>query len=176
MADAELTAALKLAKSKKMFFAFVPKGTDGKLIVSKTKIPPKLIAEAKKEIGGGAAVTGKCFGDSGTLVFQVAKAAPATLAATIKKVAKRDTGMIIDPDVQLAGDADVEEEEATTTAAPSAGASAAAAPAAAAAAAPAASPQGNVAGIQKALQKLGYDPGKIDGIMGPHTQAAIKKF
>jgi peptidoglycan hydrolase-like protein with peptidoglycan-binding domain len=33
-----------------------------------------------------------------------------------------------------------------------------------------------VAGIQKALQKLGFDPGKIDGIMGPHTQAAIKQF
>jgi hypothetical protein len=33
-----------------------------------------------------------------------------------------------------------------------------------------------VAGNQKALQKLGFDPGKIDGIMGPHTKAAIKKF
>ena len=43
MADAELTAALKQAKSKKMFFAFVPKGTDGKLIISKAKIPAKLI-------------------------------------------------------------------------------------------------------------------------------------
>jgi peptidoglycan hydrolase-like protein with peptidoglycan-binding domain len=31
-------------------------------------------------------------------------------------------------------------------------------------------------GIQKALKKLGYDPGAIDGIMGPHTQAAVKQF
>ena len=41
---------------------------------------------------------------------------------------------------------------------------------------PAAGGQGNVTGIQKLLQKLGYDPGKIDGIMGPHTKEAIKKF
>jgi hypothetical protein len=66
MPDADLAAALKQAKSKKMFFAFVPKGSDGKLIVSKAKVPPKLIAEAKKEIGGGTAVTGMCFGDGKT--------------------------------------------------------------------------------------------------------------
>jgi WD40 repeat protein len=53
MPDAELTTALKQAKSKKMFFALVPKGAEGKLIVAKKKILPKEIAEAKKEIGGG---------------------------------------------------------------------------------------------------------------------------
>ena len=37
--DADLIAGLKLAKGgKKMFFAFIPKGSDGKLIVSKKKI------------------------------------------------------------------------------------------------------------------------------------------
>jgi hypothetical protein len=70
MADASLAAALKQAKSKKMFFAFVGKGTDSKLIVSRTRIAPKEIAAAKKETGGGMAVTGKCFGDGSTsLVF-----------------------------------------------------------------------------------------------------------
>src|SRR5262249_51004083 len=104
---------LKEVKSKKMFFAFVPKGADGKLIVSKTKIPPKLIAEAKKALGGGNAVTGKCFGgDGGAMVFQVAKAAPPALAAAVKKVAKRDTGLTIDPDFQLAGDAAAGEQTA----------------------------------------------------------------
>ncbi len=49
-------------------------------------------------------------------------------------------------------------------------------PAPAPAAPPAAPGQANVKGIQKALQKLGYDPGKIDGLMGPNTTAAIKKF
>jgi hypothetical protein len=116
--DAELTLALKQAKSKKMFFAFVPKGADGKLIVSKTKIPPKLIAETKKEIGGGTAITGKCFGDSGAMVFQVAKAAPATLAAALKKVIHRDAGLTMTPDLQLSAEAEVEEEEATAAAGP----------------------------------------------------------
>ncbi len=111
MPDAELKAALNLAKSKKMFFAFIPKGgSDGKLIVSKVKISPKQIADAKKEIGGGTAVTGKCFSDGKTMVFQVAKAAPGTMGATLKKVSQRDAGLTIIPDVQLAGDADAEEE------------------------------------------------------------------
>jgi hypothetical protein len=59
MPDAELQTAIQMAKSKKKFFAFIPKGgSDGQLIVSKAKIPPKQIAAAKKEIGGGNAVTG----------------------------------------------------------------------------------------------------------------------
>jgi len=113
MPDTELLTALKMAKSKKMFFAFIPKGgSDGHLIVSKVKIPPKRIAEAKKEHGGGAPVTGKCIGgDNGAMLFQVAKAAPPALAAAVKKVAKRDTGLSIDPEFQLAGDADAEEQD-----------------------------------------------------------------
>jgi peptidoglycan hydrolase-like protein with peptidoglycan-binding domain len=160
------------------------------LIVSRTKIPSKDIAAAKKEMGG-MAVTGKCFGDgSNSLVFLVAKPPAATLGAAIKKVAQRDAGVIIAPDVQLASDADADEDEgagaaatpaAAAAAAPAgtaAGTAAAAAPAGTAPgqAAPAAGGQGKVADIQKALQKLGFDPGKVDGLMGPHTQAAIKKF
>jgi hypothetical protein len=103
MPEANLTMAIKQAKSKKMFFAFVPKGSEGKLLVSKTKIPPKEIADAKKEIGGGAPVTGKCFGDGSGMVFQVAKQAAPTLAPALKKVVKRDTGLTIDPDVRQAG-------------------------------------------------------------------------
>jgi hypothetical protein len=175
MPDANLAAALKQAKSKKMFFAFVPKGSDGKLIVSKMKIPAKLIAEAKKQVGGGTAVTGKCFGDGRALVFQVTRSAPSTMGSALKKVAQRDAGLVIIPDVQVAGDADAEEEEvnaAASTDAAAEGAASAAAPAAR----PAAASQGNVTGIQKALQKLGYDPGRIDGLMSPQTQAAIKQL
>ena len=35
---------------------------------------------------------------------------------------------------------------------------------------------GTLAGVQFALEKLGYDPGKIDGIDGPNTHAAVKSF
>jgi peptidoglycan hydrolase-like protein with peptidoglycan-binding domain len=31
-------------------------------------------------------------------------------------------------------------------------------------------------GVQKALSKLGFDPGKIDGIDGPNTQKAVRAF
>jgi peptidoglycan hydrolase-like protein with peptidoglycan-binding domain len=185
MADANLATALKQAKSKKMFFAFVGKGTDGKLIVSRTKVPAKDIAAAKKQTGGSMAVTGRCFGDgSSSLVFLVAKPPAATLGAALKKVAQRDAGVTIAPDVQLADDADDDDDSnAAATAAPAAaptpvaaGAAAAAPAAPVGATSPAAPGHGDVADIQKALQKLGYDPGKIDGLMGPHTQAAIKKF
>jgi len=181
--DTDLLDGLKRAKSKKMFFAFIPKGADGKLIVSMKKIPAKEIAEAKKEIGGGTPVTGKCIGPVNNLVFYTAKQAAPTVAAAVKKVVKRDAGLTVVPDFQVAADADAEETQdtgaaAAGAAAPPAGAAAAgaAAPPAAPAAPPPPAGQARVLGIQKALQKLGYDPGKIDGIMGPHTHAAVKKF
>jgi peptidoglycan hydrolase-like protein with peptidoglycan-binding domain len=30
--------------------------------------------------------------------------------------------------------------------------------------------------VQSALSKLGYDPGKIDGLDGPNTQKAVRAF
>ena len=59
MADLDLATALKMAKGKKMYFAFLLKGSEGTLIVSKKKVPPKQIAEAKKELGGGGENTTK---------------------------------------------------------------------------------------------------------------------
>jgi hypothetical protein len=108
--DDDLAAALKMAKTREMFFAFLPRGSDGTLIVSKTKIPTKEIAEAKREMGGGTLVTGKCSGPLSELVFEVARKAPSTMAATLRKVVKRDTGLTIAPDVRLAGDEDEEDE------------------------------------------------------------------
>lgn len=34
----------------------------------------------------------------------------------------------------------------------------------------------NVLGVQQTLQQLGYDPGPLDGVMGPMTKAAIMQF
>lgn len=31
-------------------------------------------------------------------------------------------------------------------------------------------------GVQKALTKLGFEPGKVDGRDGPNTQQAVRKF
>ncbi|MEO8549153.1 MAG: peptidoglycan-binding domain-containing protein [Kofleriaceae bacterium] len=34
----------------------------------------------------------------------------------------------------------------------------------------------DLSGVQKALAKLGVDPGKLDGIDGPNTQKAVRAF
>ena len=104
MPDPNLLVALKQAKLKRMFFAFVPKGSEGTLIISKTKIPPRDVADAKKEIGGGTPVIGKCYGDGRTMVFEVAKPPPPALVAAIKRAAKRQTGLTIEPEFRQPGD------------------------------------------------------------------------
>src|SRR5262249_44712908 len=81
-----------------------------------------------------------------------------------------------DPEFRVASDADAEEPEDNGAAAAAATAPAAAPAAPDPAAAPAAPGQPKVLGLQKALKKLGFDPGNLDGIMGPLTKAAIKQF
>lgn len=34
----------------------------------------------------------------------------------------------------------------------------------------------DLAGVQEALTKLGYSPGKADGLDGPNTQKAVREF
>jgi hypothetical protein len=96
--DADLVAGLKQAKSKRMYFAMVVKGgADGALLVGKTKIPPKDIAEAKKKCGGSAVVKGAVFYEDGRYVFETAKEPAATLPNALKIIAKRDAGLSISP-------------------------------------------------------------------------------
>ena len=101
MEDAELVSGLKLAKSKDMYFAFFLKGSDGKLIVSRSKIPATELEAAKKEIGGGNLVEGTVKGPTNEMVFKVAKPPSPKLADALKKVVKRDAGITIVPDVQV---------------------------------------------------------------------------
>jgi len=37
-------------------------------------------------------------------------------------------------------------------------------------------PSSHVRELQEALQQSGHDPGPIDGIMGPRTKAALRKY
>jgi len=98
--DAELIAALRMAKGRKMFFAFLLKGSDGKLIVSPSLIGADKINEAKKEFGGGSPWVGTCEGPFIKMVFKVTKAPPATMHAAIKKAVKRDAGLGIEPIIE----------------------------------------------------------------------------
>ena len=91
--DSELAANVKVAKTKRMRFAFIAKGaSDGRYVLAKTKVPPVLITAAKKKSGGTQVIQGACFGEDGKLVFEMAKE-PATLEAALKKVIQRDAGI-----------------------------------------------------------------------------------
>jgi serine/threonine protein kinase len=92
--DSELATNVKAAKTKRMYFAFVAKGSsDGALVISKTKVPPVLITDAKKRSGGTQVFKGACFGEDGKLVFEMAKEPPATMEAALKKVVQRDAAL-----------------------------------------------------------------------------------
>jgi hypothetical protein len=130
--DTQLAASLKQAKGKPMSFAFVAKGpADGKLLVSRGKVAAKQVTEAKAKLGGGTLWRGRCVGDEGSLVFEVPKPPPPTLAAQLKKVISRDAGLTLKVDVRIGQGL----EEDDDSAAPAA--SAAPAPSAAPAASPA---------------------------------------
>src|SRR5262245_38868173 len=108
--DKELKKHLKLVKTKKLFFCYLAKGTTGKLIISKKKVTSKQIKEAKDELGGGSPITGRVLGPLDDMLFEVVKPPPGTLAAALKKNVKLHCGMNIFPNIQLAGNADDEEE------------------------------------------------------------------
>jgi hypothetical protein len=94
--DEDLAGGLKQAKSRRMLFVLVMKGgADGALIVSKMKVPPAAIADAKKRCGGSSALKGACFVEDGKYVFELAKEPPATMPQAVKLIAKRDAGLTI---------------------------------------------------------------------------------
>ncbi len=137
--DTELATGLKAAKTKPMFFALIAKGTTGKLLVAKKKVPAPAIASAKKECGGGTVYQGKCHIDEdGALIFEVAAEPPGTLAATTKKIIKEEAGLsfkAVEFHVNASAEQEAEEGQVEEGAAPPVGT-------AAVPAAPAADPAG----------------------------------
>ena len=118
--DEELLKGLKQAKTKRLRFVAVMKGgSDGVLILSKFKISPAEITEAKKKSGGSAVIRGVCFGEDGKHVFETAKVPPASLAKTLKLIARRDTGLIINPICRMGTDPDLAEDEVPEASSPS---------------------------------------------------------
>jgi hypothetical protein len=109
--DKDLTNALKVARGgKPMQFAFLPKGSEGKLLVGK-KIQPKQIAETKSATGASSVFKGRCVGEDGTLVFYVAKEPPATLLGQLKKRLKDDAGLVFPVEIRVNTDAEAEPAE-----------------------------------------------------------------
>src|SRR5262245_8273876 len=107
--DAKLTGALKQARTNPMFFVFVAKGREGKLLVDKKKINSKDADEAKKKCGGGTLHKGRCKGEEGLMIFEVGKEVSPTLASLTKKIIKQDTGLTVEVEYRVAPDLAAEE-------------------------------------------------------------------
>src|SRR5262245_14925849 len=120
--DKELASTLKAARGgKPMRFAFLPKGSAGKLLVAK-KVPPQEIAETKKETGASSVFKGRCVGEGGTLVFYVAKEPPGTLFGQLRKRLKEDAGVTYPIEIRVSADAEAEPAEGEAAATAGAGA------------------------------------------------------
>lgn len=109
--DTRLATALKQAKTAAMRFAFVAKGSgEGRLmLVKKPPVPPKEIAEAKKELGGGQVFQGRCRWENDQYVFELAKEPPGTLANTIRTIIHKEIGQLFKVTCKAAADLAAEE-------------------------------------------------------------------
>jgi hypothetical protein len=111
--DEELVNGLKVAKTKRCYFALVMKGgADGALLITKQKVPPVLITLAKKRSGGSAVVKGAVFYEDGKYVFETAKVPAATMPNVLKLLAKRDAGLHIAPICRMGINPDLAEDGA----------------------------------------------------------------
>src|SRR5262249_17918885 len=91
--DKDLTSAPRGAGGgKPRGSAFRPKGSGGRLLGGR-KTPPQKIAETKKATGASAVFKGRCVGEDGTLVFEVANDPPGTLLGQLRKRLKDDAGL-----------------------------------------------------------------------------------
>ncbi len=104
--DRSLAEALKSAKTKSMNFVFVSKSPgEGRLIVCKDRISSHAIDQARKELGGGQVLQGRCTGDgNGQVVFETNNEPSLTLARTLKTIITRDAGLNLKVDARKAVD------------------------------------------------------------------------
>src|SRR5262245_45743078 len=104
MNDEDLIRALKKARVSRMHFALLVEHVDGKLIVSENKIPANVIKSIKMASPVRLTVTGTVYEANGQLVFQVSKAAPATLPNILKKIIRLQTGKTVNVELHLVAD------------------------------------------------------------------------
>lgn len=93
----ELLGALKLAlratSDNPHAYVLIVKGpSGGRLIVNRKKIPPKLVADARKEVGSNVVVKGVCYGDGSAMVFE-SPADPEELWSKVAKSLAKQAGL-----------------------------------------------------------------------------------
>jgi hypothetical protein len=118
--DSLLVATLKLAKTTPLPFALVAKGAnEGRLFLAKKPpVPPKEIAAAKKELGGGQVFVGRCRWENEEYVFEVGSEPPMTLANTLRTIIKNKAGLTAKVIVRVAPDLAAEAAGASAEAGP----------------------------------------------------------
>jgi len=97
----ELIANLK--KTKQMFFAYVPKGSLGKLVVCETKRERDEAAKKlKSEISGDTPLMGTCVGSITDKIFRLEKQPgdEEKLGNSLQKVIKLATKLAVEPTFQ----------------------------------------------------------------------------
>lgn len=170
--DSKLAASLRQAKANPMFFVFVAKGTEGKLLLDKKKISPKDASDAKKALGGGTIFKGRCHGEEGKLVFEIGKEPAPSLSPLTKKIIKQDAGLTMDVEYRFAADLAAEENEAESTG--DAAAAAAPPPVSPPPPPPPAPAEGNPAALQFASKLKAIQPvlAKVESINKPVADQA----
>lgn len=127
MLNPELHKALQRAKtltaesSQRIHFALILKGTSaGILLAGPRKPPADQIKHARTKLGGTLVVKGRCFADSGSLIFESARKAAPSWTILVKKLVHDETGLSVHPEFRqvaeaesAAGEADAEDTTAT---------------------------------------------------------------
>lgn len=86
----QLAAMIKLAQTQEMQFVAVKGGGAAKLLMAKSKVPPKDVAEAMEHTNGKIIARGRCVAEDGTLMFECDKPPPGTLAAVLRNAIKEE--------------------------------------------------------------------------------------
>lgn len=110
----QMVKRLKMAKiDQPLRFAVVMKSPkEGALALSKKKVTPDQIKEAKSNADGGRVVArGICFTEEGKSIFETPKEVPAALSKVVKFFVFRDTGKKIKPIFRVREDLVDEAEE-----------------------------------------------------------------
>jgi hypothetical protein len=166
--DGKLAAALKQARKTPMNFAFVAKASGGKLVLSKKRLTAAEVSETKKAAGGGTVFRGRCVGEEGKLVFELAKEPPATLSKQLKTVVTKDGGLTLKVEARKAPDLveESDEEAPTGSSAPS---GPAAPPPGQGAPAPTAPKPAKDMKLKEAVTK------RLSDMVGPYKEALAQK-
>jgi len=107
----KLSELVKLAKTKPMRFVLVAKGAGtSKLLMNEGRVPPKMIQEAIKAIGGRIVARGVCKGEGSELAFECAQDPPGSLENQLRLAIKNEAALSVNVTTRKSGEEIPDEE------------------------------------------------------------------